>query len=113
MSQLEEDLLEIKIYQPYFISNSTIIQFDRKKKFNVKPEKLSIMDILQAYFIENKNNSSLFFKVNLGDLTDLSLMQNINDDKASRKFSDLLENPNSSISSQNSKLHPDSKVFQK
>jgi hypothetical protein len=53
LSTLEEDLLEQKIYQPYFISNNTIIQFEPRKKFNVKPEKLSVMDILQSYHLGN------------------------------------------------------------
>jgi len=29
LTLLEEELLEVKIYQPYFLSNNTIIQFDR------------------------------------------------------------------------------------
>jgi hypothetical protein len=107
LSPLEEELLEIKIYQPYFISNSTIIQFERKKKFNVKPEKLSIMDILQSYYMENKNNSSLFFKVNLGDVTDLSFM-NMIDQSPSLKFSNLLDPHNNSMESS---LLKDSKMI--
>jgi hypothetical protein len=51
LSPAEEEILELKIYQPYLISNSTIIQFEMNKKFNVKPEKLSIMDILEQYFL--------------------------------------------------------------
>lgn len=67
-SQSEEKLLEMKIYQPYFISNSTIIQFEKNRTLNIFPEKLSIIEILESYYLENKGKSNLYFKVNLGDL---------------------------------------------
>ena len=76
LSQAEEYLLEMKVYQPYFITNSTIIQFEGVKKLNVVPEKLSIMDILELYFVKHQTKSSLFFKVNLGDLSEIRLLQN-------------------------------------
>jgi hypothetical protein len=74
----------------------------------VKPEKLSIMDILQSYYMENKNNSSLFFKVNLGDVTDLSFM-NMIDQSPTVKNSNLLDQGNNSMESS---LLKDSKIIQ-
>ena len=74
LSQTEEFLLDMKVYQPYFITNSTIIQVDGSKKLNVSPEKLSIMDILELYFVKHQTKSSLFFKVNLGDLSEIRML---------------------------------------
>ena len=76
MSQTEELLMDMKVYQPYFITNSTIIQFEAEgvKKLNVSPEKLSIMDILELYFVKHQTKSSLFFKVNLGDLSEIRML---------------------------------------
>ena len=90
----EEYLLELKIYQPYFITNSTIIQLQGNKTLNIFPEKLSIMEILESHFLENKNKSSLFFKVNLGDLNEIQILQHI-DRSRSRQFSGLLDESNS------------------
>ena len=90
----EEYLLELKIYQPYFITNSTIIQLQGNKTLNIFPEKLSIMEILESHFLENKNKSSLFFKVNLGDLNEIQILQHI-DRSRSRQFSGLLDELNS------------------
>jgi hypothetical protein len=58
-------MLELKIYVPYFISNETIIQYQSSLKKATTPKKLSIMDILEAHFLEKKTNSRLFFKVDL------------------------------------------------
>ena len=44
LSNEDRDLLELKIYTPYFISNSTVIEY-HDSSLN-EPEKLSIMDIL-------------------------------------------------------------------
>ena len=74
LSHAEEYLLEMKVYQPYFITNSTIIQFEGAKKLNVSPEKMSIMDILELYFVKHQTKSSLFFKVNLGDQSEIRLL---------------------------------------
>ena len=65
------------------------------------------MDILQSYYLENQNNSSLFFKVNLGDVTDLSVM-NMTERYTARKFSNLLDPVINSIESS---LLKDSRLF--
>ena len=74
----EEYLLEMKVYQPYFISNNTIIQLGGNKNSKVIGEKLSILDIMESYFLDHQTKSSLFFKVNLGDRSELDLMQKDN-----------------------------------
>ena len=48
----EEYLLEMKVYQPYFISNNTIIKFEGNKNSRVIAEKLSILDIIESYFLD-------------------------------------------------------------
>ena len=45
-SEFEKALLELKIYQPYFISRSTVIEYHNDICSKLLPEKLSIMDIL-------------------------------------------------------------------
>lgn len=45
-SDIEMALLELKIYQPYFISRSTVIEYHNDICSKILPEKLSIMDIL-------------------------------------------------------------------
>ena len=67
LSLLEQSMLELKIYMPYFISNETIIQYQQQLKDVMTPKKLSIMDILEAHFLEKKSASRLFFKVDLSD----------------------------------------------
>ena len=76
LSVTEEHLLEMKVYQPYFISNNTIIQFEGSKKRIA--EKLSILDIMESFFLDHQTKSSLFFKVNLGDKSELDLLQKEN-----------------------------------
>ena len=48
-----------QIYIPYFISNGTIMEFE-KLEANVK---LSLMDIINAFFDSRKQNSKFYFKV--------------------------------------------------
>ena len=45
-SEFELALLELKIYQAYFISKSTVIEYHNDICSKILPEKLSIMDIL-------------------------------------------------------------------
>ena len=66
-------MLELKIYQPYFISNETIIQY-QAKKVGV-PQKLSILDILEAHFLQKRAKSRLYFKVDLTE--DVEKSQNL------------------------------------
>lgn len=61
---MEHYLLNFKIYQPFFISNSTIIAYQLLSD-EQKLEKFSIMDILNAN--QNKGNQKLYFKVNTSD----------------------------------------------
>jgi hypothetical protein len=60
-------LLNIKIYEPYFISSSTILQYKVEQKINVdvKVEKYSIKEILESQFSQER--SKLYFKVDLFD----------------------------------------------
>jgi hypothetical protein len=64
-----EIMLSLKIYQPYFISHATIIQYEQEMRYNMqtKPQKYSITDILDSYFMKNQSSSRLFFKVNLNE----------------------------------------------
>lgn len=57
----------MKAYEPYLISNSTILEYQIESDMNVdvKLEKFSIMDILETNFL--KGNTKLYFKVNLFD----------------------------------------------
>ena len=66
-SEMEHYLLNLKAYEPYLISNSTIIEYKIESDINVevKLQKLSIMDILENHFV--KGNTKLYFKVNLFD----------------------------------------------
>ena len=50
------------------------MQFENKK-FKVKPELLSIMDILEIHHKQKKFLSRLFFKVNLKDWHDLNTLE--------------------------------------
>jgi hypothetical protein len=59
LSEIEKNILELKIYQPYFISNSTILEYQKKNKNET--EKLSIMDILETHFLRKKVACKLFF----------------------------------------------------
>ena len=59
--------MDLKIYQPYFMSNSTIIQFEKKKKGALVPEKVSMIKILESHFLQKQSHSRLYFKVNLRD----------------------------------------------
>jgi hypothetical protein len=49
-----------KIYQPYFISNNTIIQYQDNNE-----ESVSLMEIIESYIKLRKINSKLYFKVNM------------------------------------------------
>ena len=64
---MEQQILNLKIYQPFFISNSTIIAYNIQQDINVdiKPEKFSIMNILESNYY--KGNQKLYFKVNLSE----------------------------------------------
>ena len=64
-----EIMMNLKIYQPYFISHATIIQYEQEMRYNLqtKPQKYSISDILDSYFMKNQTSSRLFFKVNLNE----------------------------------------------
>ena len=64
-----EIMLNLKIYQPYFISHATIIQYEQEMRYNMqtKPQKYSITDILDSYFMKRQTSSRLFFKVNLNE----------------------------------------------
>jgi len=46
--------MELKIYQPYFISHSTIIEYQPTKSNLKKDEKLSIVDILEGHYFGKK-----------------------------------------------------------
>ena len=68
-------ILELKIYQPYFISNSTRIQYSSvRNKYASKlfSEKLSLMEIVEEHFLQKKPLTRLFFKVNLTDDVELN-----------------------------------------
>jgi hypothetical protein len=64
LSFVQRQLLELKIYTPYFISKATVIEYQTRDRM---PNKLSIMDILQKHFLQKKTLSRLFFKVNMKD----------------------------------------------
>lgn len=64
LTEMELEMLEMKIYLPYFISYATLIEYQDSGN---EPKKLSIMDILQTYFIQKKTQSRLYFKVNMSD----------------------------------------------
>ena len=46
VTESEQAMLELKIYQPYFISKSTVIEYYNDICSKILPQKLSIMDIL-------------------------------------------------------------------
>ena len=48
-----------KIFIPYFISNSTIMEFEKQKANS----KLSLMDIMNTFFNSKKLTSKFYFKV--------------------------------------------------
>lgn len=41
------------------------------------------MDILESYFFQNNHKSSLFFKVDLGDLSEITMLQQSNENRLS------------------------------
>jgi hypothetical protein len=58
-------LFDLKIYRPYFISKSTVVEYS---EIGTKlPEKISIYDILEKHTLLKKSHSKLFFKVNLNE----------------------------------------------
>ena len=59
ITQLQYEQLNQQIYIPYFISNSTIIEFE-KQEAGVK---LSLMDIINTFFNSKKFASKFYFKV--------------------------------------------------
>jgi hypothetical protein len=61
--ELENYLLGLQIYEPFFITNNMIIAFNKKP--NVAAEKLSIKDIIGSE--HRKNSQKLYFKVTLTD----------------------------------------------
>ena len=68
--QLMNDLLELKIFEPYFISNQMIEQFEvEENKFGtiIQPEKYSIIDILKKHHREGKKATRVFMRVNLNE----------------------------------------------
>lgn len=94
LSQTETQILELKIYQPYFISNSTILEYQNKNKNEA--EKLSIMDILETHFLREQRACKLFFKVNLSEHLDNSplIIQENNSKLHSKDFNQSLnKNP--------------------
>lgn len=57
-------MMNLKVYQPYFISHSTIIEYQKYYDNIVdKGEKLSLIDILERHLLSKKQMSRLFFKV--------------------------------------------------
>lgn len=56
-------MMDLKVFEPYFINNMTI------KEYEEKSLSLSILDILKKFAksTENKTSMRLFFKVNLKD----------------------------------------------
>ena len=60
LEEFEEQMLNQKIYLPYFISNSTIIEYH-----NQDEEPVSLMQIIQYFITQRKQSSKLYFKVNM------------------------------------------------
>lgn len=55
----QTEKLNHKVFIPYYISNNTIIEFE---KWDAN-SKLSLMDIIQTYFNSKKVSSKYYFKV--------------------------------------------------
>ena len=58
-------MLEEKIYSPYFINNSTILKFQRAKKEGKKDEKYSLIDILHIFARDKVESVKYCFQVNM------------------------------------------------
>ena len=63
-------MLEMKIYTPYLINHSTIIQFQKNKSLPATQDKVSIMDIMQSHKQQKKMFSRLYFKVKMEESVD-------------------------------------------
>ena len=57
MSDPLQKKLNDRIYEPYFISNSTILEYQNCQ------QKLSILEIVSKYFHQKQQSSKLYFKV--------------------------------------------------
>ena len=62
-NQNQLEALENKIFTPYLISNKTIFTYEKTTIL----KKLSIMDILQTYYMEMSATNKLYFKVEIDE----------------------------------------------
>ena len=51
--------MEDKIYMPYLISNSTILQYQDQDE----NQKLSLMEIIETFYLQNNPSTKYYFKV--------------------------------------------------
>lgn len=56
-------VLEAKVFQPFYISHTTIIHFQKQQK-QEEIEFLSIKDTMRLFLDRNKKYLKLYFKVN-------------------------------------------------
>ena len=54
-----EQMLKHPVFEPYFISNTTILQYENQDL----NKKLSIMDIVETFFLTKKVATKLYFKI--------------------------------------------------
>ena len=54
-----ETILKRPVFEPYFISNTTILQYENQDS----SKKLSIMDIVETFFLTKKVATKLYFKI--------------------------------------------------